>query len=212
MTQTPFPETYKIAGHIQQKFSSLNHNMIVGISGRGGAGKSTLADQLSVAFTSAGAKTHIIHIDDFVFPIAIRDANPDHGKARYFDSYDFETLFNKLLKPLKSTDHFNAPIAVLNRQLDKQELKQISIHGPAIILVEGVQLFRRQFADVFDYKIWIDIEFEEGLRRAIARKNHLGTQMTEDQKKDQYINWSTAGYLLYEQNDNPRQQADLILT
>lgn len=200
-----------IANGINAKFSSLGRNMVVGISGRGGAGKSTLASELELRLTAAGNNVVVLHIDDFVFPKAIRDANPDPGKARYFDSYDFDTLFSKLLKPAKEAKDFQGDILVLNRQIDAQEPRHTDIKGPAVIIIEGVQLFRQQFADIFDHKIWLDISFEDGLKRVLDRKNHLGVPLTVEQKTEQYVKWSTAGYMLYEQNDNPKGQADVVI-
>ncbi len=206
------PSAEAIQARIYTAFTALNRNMIVGISGRGGAGKSTLTDQISEGLTQSGCRVYAFHVDDFVFPKAIRDANPDPGKARYEDSYDFKTLYLNLLRPLKEQTDFQGEVTVLNRQQDRQEPRAVSVEGPAVILVEGVQLFRKQFAEIIDFKIWLDIPFEEGLRRAMARKNHLGVSMTEDQKREQYVKWSTAGYAFYEQNDQPKEQADIVIS
>lgn len=78
-------------------------------------------------------------------------------------------------------------------------------------LIEGVQLFRRSAEDIFDRRIWIEVPFDVGLQRALARQNHLGVPMTEQQKRSQYVDWSTAGYLLYEKLDAPRERAHIIV-
>jgi uridine kinase len=55
-------------------------------------------------------------------------------------------------------------------QSDKYEVqKQFSFDRDTIVLFEGVFLFRQELAAYLDYKIFIDIPFEESRRRADIR-------------------------------------------
>jgi hypothetical protein len=56
------------------------------------------------------------------------------------------------------------------------------------VLVAGVQLFLKAALDVFDSRGWTDIPLEEGLLRALKRKSHLGVEMTEEHRREQYAN------------------------
>ena len=104
-----------------------------------------------------------------------------------------------------------AEVPVLDRAEDRQVPRRIAMSGPNVVLIEGGQLFRRSAEDIFDRRIWIEVPFEVGLQRALARQNHLGGPMTEEQKRSQYVDWSTAGYLLYEKLDAPRERAHIII-
>jgi len=206
------PRLSELSDKLIRLFESLARNTVVGISGRGGSWKSTLTEGLEKHLRGSEIEPVTFHIDDFVFPTAIRNTNQaEPGKARYFDSYDFETLFNGLLRPLKEQKSFSSSLPMLNRQVDRQEHRSITVSKPTIILVEGVQLFRVKAADVFDFKIWVEVPFEEGLRRALGRVNHLGVPMTPQQKEEQYVKWSTAGYVLYEEIDRPMENSNLVI-
>ena len=153
----------------------------------------------------------MLHVDDFVFPQSVRNSNPDRARARYYESYDFGTLFDRVLRPMNALVSFEAEVPVLDRTQDRQVLRQIAVAGPSVVIVEGVQLFRRMAEDLFDRRIWVEIPFEVGLERAIARHNHLGVSMTDEEKRHQYVEWSTAGYQLYERLDTPRERAHIII-
>lgn len=56
------------------------------------------------------------------------------------------------------------------------------------MLVAGVQLFLKAALDVFDSRGWTEIPLEEGLLRALKRKSHLGVEMTEGHRREQYAN------------------------
>lgn len=205
------PSVAEVVTDIAQLLKRLQRNVVIGISGRGGAGKSTVVEALRTRLYDCSIEPLVLHVDDFVFPKAVRDANPDRAQARYYESYDFATLFDKVLRPLKNSACYLAEVPVLDRAADRQVLRRIAMSGPNVVLIEGVQLFRRAAEDIFDRRIWLEVPFAVGLQRALARQNHLGVPMTEQQKRSQYVDWSTAGYLLYEQLDAPRQRAHIVI-
>lgn len=205
------PPVAEVVSDIAQMLKRLQRNVVIGISGRGGAGKSTVVEELRTKLYDWSVEPLVLHVDDFVFPKAVRDANPDRAKARYYESYDFATLFDRVLRPMKNSASYVAEVPVLDRAEDRQVTRRIAMSGPNVVLIEGVQLFRRAAEDIFDRRIWIEVPFEVGLQRALARQNHLGVPMTEKQKRCQYVDWSTAGYLLYEKLDAPRERAHIII-
>jgi uridine kinase len=61
-------------------------------------------------------------------------------------------------------------LTVLDWKTDKYEIeKEFSFHQDTIVIFEGVFLFRKDLSPYIDYKIFIEIPFEESLRRAKTR-------------------------------------------
>jgi len=50
-------------------------------------------------------------------------------------------------------------------------VKDYSVNGETIIILEGVFLFRREFAPYINYKVFLEISPEESKKRAAQRDN-----------------------------------------
>ena len=124
------PSVAEVVSDIAQMLKRLQRNVVIGISGRGGAGKSTVVEELCTRLYDWSVEPLVLHVDDFVFPKAVRDANPDRAKARYYESYDFATLFDRLLRPMKNSASYVAEVPVLDRAEDRQVPRRIAMSGP----------------------------------------------------------------------------------
>lgn len=122
---------------------------IVAIDGRGGAGKSTLAEQLRAQVP----RSALVHTDDIAW---------DHA---FFDWTDL--LAEHVLEPLRSSQ------AVEHRPRAWQERgRPGSISVPAglhTVWVEGTGIIRRHLASLPDASIWVQVDHLEARRRLIRR-------------------------------------------
>ena len=139
--------------------SQVPEARVIGISGHGGAGKSTYARRLAEV---TGAT--VIGVDDFF----ARDPLPDEA----WDCIDFDLIRSAILLPVRSGEtrlRFESYEYGSAKRLPQDlDLTPVS-GGDLCLIVEGVGLFRPEIVPLLDHKIWIDcpleLAIEQGKRR-----------------------------------------------
>ena len=111
----------------------------------------------------------------------------------------------KLLAPLRRNSAFSTRLTLLDWRTDKYDIeREFSFNQNTIVIFEGVFLFRKELSPYIDYKIFLDIPFEESLKRADAR-DYLKTFSTKYERK--YLP-AQARYL---EEYPPRKVADMVI-
>jgi len=147
-----------------------NKAFVVGITGIDCSGKTKFAESLEQFLIVRNYGTQLISLDDFHNPRVYRYSGEDQIENYYNKSFDIDTVIKKLLIPLNQKGIFSTRLTVLDWKTDKYEIeKEFSFHQDTIVIFEGVFLFRKELSPYIDYKILIDIPFEESLSRAKAR-------------------------------------------
>lgn len=137
---------FRFKKNFLEKLSRKDKTLLIGIDGCGGAGKSTLAEQIR----EISADVKIVRMDDFY----------------YRNDFDWQRLKRCVLKPLRQNRaaHYQR----YDWQTEKlAERHKIEIGG--IVVVEGVYSTRCELADFYDYKIWVECPREIRLMRGIER-------------------------------------------
>jgi uridine kinase len=143
---------------------------VIGINGIDGAGKTKFAESFEKFLISRGYETQSIHLDDFHNPRAFRYAGENQIENYYNRSFNINLVVEKLLAPLNQNHNFSTRLMVLDWRTDKFDIiKEYSFNLKAIVIFEGVFLFQKELSPYIDYKIFLDIPFEESLKRAGAR-------------------------------------------
>jgi uridine kinase len=127
-----------------QAVAATRPTILLGIDGLGGAGKTVLAAALAGSLRSAGRTAAVVHFDDFFLPSARRPRGTPlraNQVARY-RRYDW------MLHALAEV-HEIAPNCT--------------------VIVEGVSCTRRELADLYDLRVWVDCPRELRLARGIRR-------------------------------------------
>lgn len=93
----------------------------------------------------------------------------DPGEHFYKNALRLDEMFERLILPLRDKREVDVvadcgdPKAIVHRK------HHYVFDRIDIVLLEGIFLFKREYRDQFDLKVWVDCSFETALRRAIAR-------------------------------------------
>jgi len=130
--------------------------LLLAIDGRGGAGKSTLAEAIRIKLPSAT----IVHLDDFAYPTT---------------GVDRHRLLEQVILPLKNHE----PARYQRYDWNTKTLSEWHDVPPGgVVIVEGVLTLHDDLNKYYDFRIWIECPAEVGFQRGVARdisEHHLDT-------------------------------------
>ena len=172
-----------------EKHHSINQSFVVGINGIDCSGKTTFAKSVSKYFTHHKIENDYLDIDNFNNP-AIESAT---YKAFVSGSWDEKDL-NKYYKLI--INYSDAIRAV-------SESKKIY----PIVILEGIFIYKPQLADLFDLKIYLDIDISLGRKRFAKRR-----RLKQDKRPfDIYDKIWMLSHIKYDSEVHPKQISDLVI-
>lgn len=125
----------------------LDRAVLVAVDGVDGSGKTTFAAELAARYADRQRTAHVVHLDDFLNPRAVRYRLGRDSPEGYFrDSYDLGTFLARVIEPL--------PMVV---------------SAQAVVIVEGMFLHRDELVDLWDVSVFLDVPFEVSVRRMAER-------------------------------------------
>ena len=140
---------------------------VVGVSGFGGAGKSTLAAK--VAGHLAGAA--VVPGDEFLRSRPPTERSDDWGDV------DRVLLAEDVLAPLRAGR--TASYRVYD-PVRRGPGPRVSLVGATAVIVEGLGLFVPELVDLFDLRIWVDVDLDSATAQGMWRDEHeYGNPQTE---------------------------------
>ena len=147
------------------------HPTRVAVDGPDAAGKTTLADELAAALAPAGREIIRASIDGFHRPRADRyRQGADSARGYYEDSFDHDALRRALLEPLGPGGDRRYRTAVFDFRTDSTvEAPVGEAAADAVLVLDGVFLQRPELCDGWELAIFVAVEPEECLRRALER-------------------------------------------
>jgi len=129
---------------------------LIGIDGRGGAGKSTLVERLRAAVP----RSAVVHTDD----VASNHAFFDWGGA----------LIENVLRPLHRGEAVEfRPLAWIEH--DRPGTIRVPA-GRDVVWIEGTGIIRAELAPWIDASIWVQGDLDEQERRLVARDGNSPAQ------------------------------------
>ncbi len=135
--------------------------VIVGIDGKCGGGKTTLANTLANIYDC-----HIISMDDFFLQQAQR--TPERMQEAG-GNIDYERFIKQVVMPIR--DHQN--MVKYNRFNCQSQtfIEVIKLPLRDVVIIEGTYSLHKLFRDIYDIKIFIDIPYEKQIERLSQRES-----------------------------------------
>lgn len=188
-----------------------HHPVRVAIDGFCAAGKTMLANELSGILRSTDRQIIRISADDFHNPREIRyRQGRNSGEGYYRDAFDHAAIIEHVLKPLGAGGGWQYRRATLDFMSDVTVVVPAeTANQDAILLMDGVFLFRPELIHSWDFKIFIDVDFKITVQRAVKRDGYyLGSEQEILEKYNQrYI----PGQRIYVQEVKPLERADIVI-
>ena len=172
-----------------EQHRSINRPFVVGINGIDCSGKTTFAKAMSKYFSYYKIVNNHLDIDTFNNPVI----ESETYKAFVSDSWDEEDL-NKYYKLI-----INYSDAI--RAVSESKLKY------PIVILEGIFIYKPQLADLFDLKIYLDIDISLG-RKRFAKRRSLKLDKRPFNIYDEI--WMLS-HIRYESEVHPKQISDLVI-
>lgn len=191
--------------------TKLSHPIRVGIDGPDAAGKTTLAEELVAPLHQSGRPIIRASIDGFHNPAAIRHARGlSSPEGYYFDSFNYQVLFESLLTPLGPGGSRRFSKAMFDYRTNSAvPLETHLAEVNAILLFDGVFLLRPELAASWDFTVFVDAPFEITLARAQERDAaYLGSR---EEVRKRYEQRYIPGQKLYFDECRPRERAQVVI-
>ncbi len=190
--------------------------LLLGISGIDASGKSTLARTIADELGERGIPFASLSIDWFhtsaatrFLPSALACEPPEsHGRHFFDHAFRWDELFGRLVDPLAATGACRAEVGVRDMRSDAVTPTLIVHHGVRVVLLEGIFIFRREYADRFHLRLWIDCPFELALQRAVER-NQEGLSPEAIQSEYARVYFPAQRY--HFERDEPLKRAHMVI-
>jgi uridine kinase len=185
---------------------------MVGISGLDASGKSVLAEELKEALENNGLKVLLVSGDSFQFPPELKNdlVEGSWAEQHYKRTINFQKMVDEFLIPLTSKPE-EIKLDLVEFGSGRVINKIVNLNYPLVVIVESIYLLKKSLIEYFDFKVFLDISIETSLSRAKARKRDLELYGDELGVEQKYSKKNFPGYQLYQQLDNPKQSADLVI-
>jgi len=143
----------------------------VAVDGVDGAGKSTVAGELTVALRDAGRTVVHACVDGFHRPRALRHARGAHDPEGFYrDSYDLAALERELLDPFAPGGHGLHRTHVFDARTDSPRVADQEQAAPGTVLVvDGIFLHRPELRGRWTWSLWLEVDRAVTLQRCVAR-------------------------------------------
>ena len=186
--------------------------VLIAISGKDGSGKTVMADLLSAQLLEKTDREIIrISIDDFMNERAVRYTPASSaGRGCYDYTFNFTAFIDTVLLPLQAGGTMKYRTKVFDHASDAESLSPIKRAAQdAIIIVDGVFLYKHTLVAYWDVKILLDTSDDTVIERGAVRDTaRLGSYEVAKQK---YIDRYIASQTIYYQEELPEKKADIII-
>ncbi len=188
-----------------------SHPTRVAIDGVDNAGKTTLANDLGKKLIDTGRSIIRASVDGFHQPKEKRYRRGHLSPEGYYaDSFNHISMKQKLLIPLGPGGNLLYTSAVFDFRTDSPRTEPVKLaSNNAILIFDGVFLFRPELNEHWDFRIFLHIDFDTVVERAIHRDRTLfgDDKTTVERYTKRYI----PGQRMYLRQVQPKLIADIVI-
>jgi uridine kinase len=177
---------------IQKLKQPKDRPLLIAISGFGGSGKTTLANELKAQLEGA----QNVSIDSF-------STHEWHRNADW-DNFDRERFTREVLAPAHK-DKF--PLQFIHEPWPGNSEESITIPETGYLIVEGCSIFHPDLLSYYDLKIWADCPLEQATKRAMWRDRYVH----KDEKDYNWLNIWMPNERDFLEKYHPDKVADITL-
>jgi uridine kinase len=184
----------------------------IGIDGRSGAGKTTLADNLADRLEALGRVCHRASLDDFHRPgHAQREKAGGFTPDEYLrEGYDYAKIRELLLDPFGPEGSRRCRLDYWNSHDDRPFPEDWQdVPHDAILLVDGPFLHTSELREQWDFAVWLEVDWQSLLRRAARRDGTWGGPAALVRAAYQ-AGWMPR-HLHYEESVHPHDRVDVVI-
>jgi len=184
------------------------HSLLVGVSGIDGCGKGYLAAQLQAHLALHGVIPTILNVDGWLNLPQKRFDRDAPALNFYENALRLDQFFSQLVLPLRERRSLRLVADFVEETASDYRPHTYDYRDVAVLLVEGIFLFKPQYRECFDLAIWVDCSFPTALARAIERAQEgLSPANTIAAYETIYF----PAQRIHLAQDRPRENADIIL-
>ncbi len=187
---------------------SKQRSLLVGLSGIDGSGKGFLAKQIVARLWQQSIPTASINVDRWL-NLPQKRFNPDNPAEHfYYHAIRFEEMLRDVIVPLRSSRSHEVEANIAEETGTRYQRRTFKFENAAVVIVEGIFLFKQALREYFDLRIWIDCSFATALSRALERtQERLPPAATIRAYETIYF----PAQRIHMDHDHPRDCADLII-
>lgn len=185
---------------------------LIAIEGRSAAGKTTFADELAQVLAKRGRPTLRSSIDDFHTPgHKYRSLRREYTPASYIDTgYDYVGFRHSMLDPLADGGDRRCKAAQWNSGTDEpSDAPLVSQPENVLAVIDGTLLFHPLLEHAWHIAIWLDIDWDTMLARALARD--IAWVKSADEVRWKYRHVWQPIHELYERTMHPKERCDVVI-
>ena len=183
--------------------------VLVGISGIDASGKGFVTAKLTEKLRDCGWNTAATSADDWLNLPEVCMNRDNYAEHFYEHVIRFDEMFEQLILPLREKRGISLTADCADAKATTYRRRRYDFHDIEIVLLEGIFLFKPEYRDHFDLKVWVDCSFETAMERAIKRGQE-GLPPAETRHAFETIYFPAQRIHLA--RDKPRKAADIVFT
>ncbi len=173
---------------ITQKIRSREQCRLIGIDGIELVGKSYFSKKLASFLSIYGIRATVVRLSDFKSPIEVTYKGEDEVEAFYFHAFNYNKLLNELILPFIEKGSIDAVLTSFGDETNRYGKDiRYTIEPGGVMILEGELMYREPLIDYFDCMIFLYMDEQEALHRALVRDLFLGEETKEAEFKNKRI-------------------------